>query len=185
MNGAVFGVFSYLAEYLEKVTTFSLHTISLVLLVYGLANILGNIIAGRLLTRNPLKTVVTFPFVLGAVYVILFMTGQFSVLMPLITLVWGILGGIEGNINQYWIATAAPEAPYFANGLFLTSANLGTTIGTMVCGFFISGIGLKYVVLGGLLFSLLSIVFIFIRIYMYSSEKSSSVMSDMVETRTN
>jgi len=185
MNGAVFGVFSYLAEYLEKVTTFSLHTISLVLLVYGLANILGSIIAGRLLTRNPLKTVVAFPFVLGAVYVILFMTGQFSVPMALSTLAWGILGGIGGNINQYWIATAAPEAPDFANGLFLTSANLGTTIGTMVCGFFISSIGIKYVVLGGLLFSLVSIVFIFIRIYMCSSEKSSSVMSDMVETGTN
>ncbi|AIF50216.1 MFS transporter [Pelosinus sp. UFO1] len=166
MNGAVFGVFSYLAEYLERITKFSLHTISLVLLVYGLANILGSIIAGRLLTKNALKTVVAFPFVIGAVYVILFVTGQFTVPMALLTLALGTLGGIGGNINQYWISTAAPEAPDFANGLFLTAANLGTTMGTTVCGYFISGLGIKYVVLGGLLFSLLSIVFIFIRIYM-------------------
>lgn len=185
MNGAVFGVFSYLAEYLERVTKFSLHTISLVLLVYGLANILGTIIAGRLLTKNALKAVVAFPLVIGAVYVILFVTGQFTVPMALITLAWGILGGIGGNINQYWISTAAPEAPDFANGLFLTAANLGTTLGTTVCGYFISGLGIKYVVLGGLLFSLLSIGFIFIRIYMYSPGKPSSVMSDMVETGTN
>lgn len=77
MNGAVFGVFSYLAEYLEFVTKFSWNTISFVLLVYGLANILGSIIAGRLLTRNAMKSVVAFPFVLGAVYVILFLTGQY------------------------------------------------------------------------------------------------------------
>ncbi|MDF2566155.1 MAG: major facilitator superfamily 1 [Massilibacillus sp.] len=185
MNGAVFGVFSYLAEYLERVTKFSLHTISLVLLVYGLANILGTIIAGRLLTKNALKAVVAFPFLIGTVYVILFVTGQFTVPMALITLVWGILGGIGGNINQYWISTAAPEAPDFANGLFLTAANLGTTLGATVCGYFISGLGIKYVVLGGLLFSLLSIVFIFIRIYMCSPGKPSSVMSDLVETGTN
>lgn len=170
MNGAVFGVFSYLAEYLERVTKFSLHTISLVLLVYGLANILGSIIAGRLLTKNALKAVVVFPFVIGAVYVILFVTGQFTVPMALLTLAWGILGGIGGNINQYWISTAAPEAPDFANGLFLTAANLGTTLGTMVCGYFISGLGIEYVVLGGLLFSLLSIGFIFIRVYMQSGK---------------
>ncbi|SMC45482.1 MFS transporter [Sporomusa malonica] len=184
MNGAVFGVFSYLAKYLETITKLSLNTISIVLLVYGLANILGSIIAGRLLTRNAMKTVVAFPFVLGAVYVVLFMTGQFAAPMALITLAWGILGGIGGNINQYWIATAAPEAPDFANGLFLTAANLGMTMGTMVCGFFISGIGIKYVVLGGLMFSLLSIVSIFIRVYMCSPRKTSFVMSDMVETGT-
>lgn len=53
--------------------------------------------------------------------------------MAIITLVWGILAGIGGNIAQYWITSAAPKAPDFANGLFLSSANIGTTIGTAVC----------------------------------------------------
>ena len=172
MNGAVFGVFSYLAKYLEIVTKFPWSTISLVLLVYGLANILGSIVAGSLLSKNAIKTVVAFPFVLGAVYVALFLVGEFTVLTVLITLIWGVLGGIGANINQYWVSTAAPEAPDFANGLFLTSANLGVTLGAMVCGFFISEFGIEYVVLGGLLFALLSSIFIFIRIYMYSFHKT-------------
>lgn len=169
MNGAVFGVFSYLAEYLQTITKTSWHTTSLILFIYGTANILGSIIAGKLLTKNPIKAVVAFPFALGAVYVILFSIGQFTVPMALITLVWGILGGIGGNINQYWITSAAPEAPDFANGLFLTSANLGTTIGTAVCGLFISEIGTQYIVFGGLLFSILSIASILPRVYMYRS----------------
>jgi predicted MFS family arabinose efflux permease len=78
---------------------------------------------------------------------------------------------LGGNINQYWIASAATEAPDFANGLFLTSANLGTTIGTAVCGLFISGIGTQFVVLGGLLFLALSIVSILLRVYMYHPAK--------------
>lgn len=68
--------------------------------------------------------------------------------MAIITLVWGILAGIGGNIAQYWITSAAPKAPDFANGLFLSSANVGTTMGTAVGGLFISAIGTQYIVVG-------------------------------------
>jgi predicted MFS family arabinose efflux permease len=171
MNGSVFGVFSYLSEYLKIVTNVPAKIISVILLIYGLANIIGNIIAGKLLTKNTIKFVVSFLFALGAVYVILFFLGRFTVPMALITLAWGILGGIGGNINQYWITSATPETPDFANGLFLTSANLGTTIGASVCGLFISGIGTQYVVLGGLLFLILSIVSVLLRVYMNSDTR--------------
>ena len=79
-----------------------------------------------------------------------------------------------GNVNQYWITSAAPEAPDFTNGLFLTSANLGTTIGASVCGLFISGIGTQYIVLGGLLFLILSVVSILIRNHVHNSNKELS-----------
>lgn len=156
INGSIFGVFSYLAEYLKAVTNVPAQISSLLLLVYGVANIFGNIIAGRLLSKNAIKFVTVFPFALGAVYIILFLTGRFTVPMALITLAWGILAGAGANINQYWITSAAPEAPDLANGLFLTAANLGTTIGTAVCGLLLSGIGTQYIVLGGLLFVILS-----------------------------
>jgi predicted MFS family arabinose efflux permease len=41
-------------------------------------------------------------------------------------------------------------------------------IATAVCGLFISGIGTQYVVLGGLLFLILSIVSVLLRVYMFS-----------------
>jgi MFS transporter, DHA1 family, inner membrane transport protein len=49
--------------------------------------------------------------------------------MSIITLVWGILAGVGGYINQYWIMSLAPEAPDFANGLFISACSVGTTIG--------------------------------------------------------
>ncbi|OPJ56125.1 MFS transporter [Clostridium oryzae] len=174
MNGAVFGVYSYLAEYLKVVTNIPEKLISVVLLIYGVANIIGNIVAGKLLSKNAIKVVVSFLLTLGVVYTILFLIGKFTVPMALISLIWGILGGIGGNINQYWIASAAPEAPDFANGLFLTSANLGTTIGTSVCGLFITGMGTQYVVLGGLLFLILSVVSVLLRVHMFSFTKLHS-----------
>ncbi|MED4074406.1 MFS transporter, partial [Priestia endophytica] len=141
LNSAIFGVYSYLAEYLKTVTNVSSTTISFMLVIFGGANIIGNIVAGKLLTKNAIKFVVAFPFVLGTVYIILFLFGHLSVPMAIITLIWGILAGVGGNINQYWIMSSAPEAPDFANGLFLTSANLGTTIGAAIGGLFISEMG--------------------------------------------
>lgn len=175
INSAIFGVYSYLAEYLETITNISGKTISLMLVVYGGANVIGNIVAGKLLTKNAIKTVAIFPFTLGAVYILLFSFGQFTVPMAIITLVWGILAGIGGNIAQYWITSAAPKAPDFANGLFLSSANIGTTIGTAVGGLFISIIGTQYIVVGGLLSLILGAVCILLRNNIFSPRKQVSI----------
>ncbi|UYY98002.1 MFS transporter [Peribacillus frigoritolerans] len=174
LNSAVFGVYSYLTEYLKTVTNMSSNTISLMLLIYGGANIIGNIAAGKLLIKNANKSVVIFPFALGAVYIILFLFGQFTIPMAILTLIWGILAGIGGNINQYWIMSSAPESPDFANGLFLTAVNLGTTIGAAAGGLFISELGTQYVVFVGLLSLLLSSVMIFLRNYKFTPTQQLS-----------
>lgn len=163
MNGAVFGVYSYLAEYLKTVTILSAGTVSTTLLLYGVANMVGNMIAGRELGKNPIRFITLCLSLLGVVYAALFFAGQFTVPMIILSIVWGILAGAEGNFNQYWITSAAPEIPDLANGVFLTSANLGTTFATAICGLFISGMGIQYVVFGGLLFLLISAAAIFIR----------------------
>lgn len=174
LNSAIFGVYSYLADYLKTVTNMSPNSISLTLFIYGGANIIGSMLAGRLLTNNAIKSVVTFPFALGAVYILLFFTGQFTIPMAIITTLWGILGGIGGNIAQYWIISAAPESPDFANGLFLTAANLGTTLGAALGGVFISVMGTQYVVLVGILSLILNFVAILLRNYMYGPTKLHS-----------
>ncbi|MNO27292.1 Purine ribonucleoside efflux pump NepI [compost metagenome] len=168
LNSAVFGVYSYLAEYLGTVTNMSANTISLVLLIYGGANIIGNLVSEKLLTNSAIKSVAAFPVVLGAVYILLFLFGQFSIPMAIITLIWGVLAGIGANMNQYLMMSSAPEAPDFANGLFISSCNVGTTLGAAVGGFFISGMGTQYVVLAGLLSLLLSFIIILLRNYMFT-----------------
>ncbi len=173
LNGSVFGVYSYLSEYMETVTQLSAGLISILLLVYGLSNMIGNLIAGRLLSSRPKGFVVTFPFFLAAVYAVLFFLGYFTVPMAVLTFVWGVLAGAAANINQYWLATAAPKAPDFANGLFLASTNLGTTVGTTACGFFLSRFGTRYIVLGGILFIVCAFALITWRVYGEERVKST------------
>ncbi|MBT2759540.1 MFS transporter [Mesobacillus foraminis] len=173
LNSAIFGVYSYFAEYMKTVTNFPSNTITIMLAIYGGANIIGNVMAGKLLTKNAQKSVVAFPFALGAVYILLFLFGQYSLPMAFITIIWGILAGVGGNINQYWVMSSAPEAPDFANGLFLSSCNAGTTIGAALGGLFISQIGTQYVVLVGFLSLILGSVSILLRKYMYSLQNEA------------
>ncbi|MEY8732021.1 MFS transporter [Peribacillus frigoritolerans] len=175
LNSAIFGVYSYFAEYLKTITNMSSNTITLTLFIFGGANIIGNIVTGKLLTHNPIKSVLYFPLILSAVYIMLFFTGQFTVPMAMITLIWGVLaGGIMANINQYLISSSAPEAPDFANGLFISSCNVGTTIGAAAGGLFISEMGTQYVVLVGILSLILSLVTILLRNYMFTPTQQLS-----------
>ncbi|MBR1858732.1 MAG: MFS transporter, partial [Selenomonadaceae bacterium] len=110
---------------------------------------------------QPMWTAKLFPIALSTVYLILYFGGsEATVSMSILTVIWGILGGINGNINQYWLSHAAPEAPDFANGLFLTAANVGTMAATTLCGLFIEKFSIDAVIIGGLIFSAVSLIIV-------------------------
>lgn len=169
LNGAVFGIYSYLAEYLDVVTKITPNLISILLFVYGAANIIGNIVAGKLLTSAPERTVFIYPIVLTALYLVFFFVADLVIPTAIIILLWGILGGIGGNINQYWMMSAAPKAPDFANGLFLTSCNLGTTIGASIAGIVIAQMGMQYILLVGIAALIIGFICIVLRNTLYKS----------------
>ena len=171
INGAMFGFFSYMSDFLDTVTELPFDAVSVLLLVYGGANIVGNVVAGRLLFRNARRCMIVVPFLLSAAYLLLFATGSQTIPASVLILVSGILAGIASNTGQYMISDAAPEAPDFANGLFLTSANLGTTVGTAVCGVFITGFGSRYSLMGALLFLAAGIGFVLVRNHIVKLKK--------------
>lgn len=163
LNGAIFGVYSFLAEYLKTIANLSDNVISFVLLVYGLANIVGNMIGGHQLSKRPMRFVKSFPVLLVIVYAVLYFLGELTLPMAILTFLWGVLAGAAGNINQYWITSAISDAPEFGNGVFLAATNLGTTIGTTICGLFITTLGIQYVIFGGIGLLIISFVLILCR----------------------
>ena len=175
LNGANFGVYSYLADYLERVSLLSTEFVSITLLIFGLANILGNVIAGRLLSQRPLSFVGIYPFLLTVLFLVMLFLGNMGFVIMGIVLIWGILVGCAANINQYWITRVASNVPDFANALFLVATNVGTCIAAFVCGIFIDEFGINNVVLGGILFTVLSIGFFFAGIKKSPKEKMLKV----------
>ncbi|WP_193018584.1 MFS transporter [Staphylococcus equorum] len=162
-NAAIFGVYSYLTDYLNIVTEAPSHYVSIILFLYGISNILGNIIAGKLLTSIPQTAIFLLPFALIIIYVSMFGLGSFLIQMAIISIFWGTLARISANITQYVITSSAPDAPDLSNGIFLSAVNSGTTIGTFIGGIFITTLGSNYVIMVGILACVINILFILIR----------------------
>ncbi len=93
INGALFGFFSYMSDYLRTVTEVSYSVISVLLLIYGLANIIGNVIAGKQLATNPIRSMTFIPFALFTLYICIFILGEWLAAMAVIILILGILAG--------------------------------------------------------------------------------------------
>jgi len=162
-NAAVFGVYSYLTDFLNIVTNAPSHAVSIILFLYGASNILGNVIAGKLLTTIPKKAIFLLPFSLIIIYVAMFGIGSFLIPMMMISVLWGILAGISANITQYVIISVAPDAPDLSNGIFLSAVNSGATIGTFLGGIFIASLGSNFVIFIGILACMINILFIYLR----------------------
>ncbi len=176
VNGAMFGFYSYLSDYLMTVTQLTFKAISLMLFLYGISNIIGNVAAGKLLTRHPAPTLKYGPLAMLALYTLLFQFGDLGWATSLIIICLGIFVGIANNGNQYLVSTAAPEAPDFANGLFLTAANLGTTLGTSACGLVITMWSTRFSVLGAIAFLIVATFSIFIRIGSWKLAKKAATL---------
>lgn len=163
----MYAVYSFFAEYLDKVTHMTGKEISMMLVLFGVTGILGNLVAGKWLHNHAAKTALVFPFSLGAAYLLVYFVGTLTIPMIILILAWGALFTLGLNLSQYWITSAAAEAPDFANGLFVAFGNLGVTIGTFVGGLFISNMGTQHVVWGGLIFLLLALLAIALRTTFY------------------
>ena len=147
VNAGMFGFYSYLSDYLGS-AGFAAGAVSTLLLAYGLANIVGNTVAGRTLGSVPCKTMLAAPVILVILYLALFAAGGVAVATTALLVALGVAVGFANTTDQYMVSRAALEAPDFANGLFLTATNLGTTVGTTVCGGLISTGGTGLSVLG-------------------------------------
>ncbi|MGG6360156.1 MFS transporter [Peribacillus frigoritolerans] len=168
LNSGTSSINTFITEYLETITNISGNTLTFALFLLGVASLIGALLGGRMLSRNAVKTAISFPIVLGIVHLLSFITGKSIGPMMITILLWGILFAISNSVSQYWLTSAAPEAPDFANGLFLSCGNIGVTIGTGIGGLIISGMGTQYIVLGGLLFLLLGLASIVLSRYMFS-----------------
>lgn len=174
LNSSMYAVYSFFAEYLDTVTHMTGKQISLMLVLFGVTGMAGNLLAGKLLSNRAIATAIVFPFVFGVIYLLVYLLGNFTIPMTIIIALWGVLFTLGLNISQYWITSSAPEAPEFANGLFVSFANLGVTVGTLIGGMFIASMGTHHVVWSGILFLALGFVTIMLRTSLGSKKARSN-----------
>ena len=164
INGAMFGFYSFMSDFFGVVSGMDAAWVSASLLLYGGANIVGNVISGHALGSRPVSTLVAMPLALIVLYAVLFAAGTVGSAATVLAFALGVVGGIANNANQFMVSRSAPEAPDFSNGLYLTAANLGTTLGTSLCGAFITLEGAQSSVFGAIVFLVVGVLCVFWRL---------------------
>ncbi|ALG71532.1 MFS sugar transporter [Azospirillum thiophilum] len=166
--GGTFVAFTFLAPILETITGFSNSTVSLVLVLYGAAIAVGNVVGGRLANRRPVRAL-AWLFALQAVVLIVFTFTADAKIPALITLAgMGALAfaNVPG-LQLYVVQLAerhAPGAVDVASALNIAAFNLGIAVGAFFGGQVVSsplGLGATpwvggLFVLGGLALTLAS-----------------------------
>ncbi|WP_433945336.1 MFS transporter [Paenibacillus sp. SN-8-1] len=175
---SLYSVYAYFAEYLKVVTGMSGKMVSLMLILFGASGIIGNMQAAKYVSRNMVKTIISYPLVLGAIYCLIYYLGSYSFPMSMFIIIWGAVftGGLI--VSQTWLTSEASEATEFANSLFVSFGNLGITIGTTIGGWFLSQMGTHLIAWSGVLFLVLASVCIGLKIRLFDSKKRFETSAD-------
>jgi predicted MFS family arabinose efflux permease len=124
---AHFGTYTYVTPFLEQVTGISAGTITILLLVYGTAGVVGNFLAGTRVARYPRATFGTSAALLAVATLLLPLLGTSQAGAVALLVVWGLAYGAVPVCSQTWFAKSAPHAPEAASVLF--TASFQATIG--------------------------------------------------------
>lgn len=143
IQAAIFGFYGYLSDFLHKITELDFTYISIILAVYGVANIIGNIFAGKALSTNANKSLLLSIIALSLLYVAIFVESQNVLVLSLFILILGVLAGLMNNGVHFLITHPFPKQAEFANGIFLSVANIGLSLGAIICGYIADILGLK------------------------------------------
>ncbi len=140
---AQFAAYTYVAPYLKQLAHVGSDTVTLALLVFGVAGIVGNFAAGITLSRSVMGTLGTSKLVLAGAVVLLpllahSLTGVFVLLV-----VWGLVWGALPLGTQTWMATASTSGSESGLALFVTTIQLAIAAGSVLGGTAVTSFGLS------------------------------------------
>jgi predicted MFS family arabinose efflux permease len=146
MIAGIFATYSFLAEYLGKISSMNGTEISLMLLLFGATGIAGNWVTGIALSKNVLLTTRFFLLSLIGVHVLAYVFGGLFIPMTAIIGIWGFIHTGGFLIGQTRSTSEAPEAPELAASLMVSFGNAGVTLGTFLGGLIITSFGVHQVI---------------------------------------
>jgi DHA1 family inner membrane transport protein len=161
--GGTFVAFTYLSPILQEITGLSESVVNIVLLLYGVAIAIGNIVGGKVANKNPLKALL-WMFGLQALVLLLFtFTVQYSIPAMITLFIMGALSfaNVPG-LQLYVVQTAEKHLPGtedVASAFNIASFNIGIAIGAYAGGLIVaSPLGLGATPWAGAVLVLLAVI---------------------------
>ncbi|KGM44966.1 MFS transporter [Neobacillus niacini] len=144
--GGTFVVFTYLSPILQDITGFKEGTVAAILLGYGIAIAIGNMIGGKVSNQNPIKALLYMFIVQALVLFILMFTAPFKIAGLITIFFMGLLAFMNVPGLQVYVVMLAeryvPSAVDVASALNIAAFNAGIAIGSYLGGIITDSIGL-------------------------------------------
>ncbi|QQF64271.1 MFS transporter [Bacillus halotolerans] len=144
--GGTFVVFTYLSPLLQEVTGFKAGTVAIILLVYGIAIAIGNMIGGKLSNRNPIAALFYMFIVQALVLFTLTFTAPYKIAGLITILFMGLLAFMNVPGLQVYVVMLAerfvPSAVDVASAINIAAFNAGIALGSFLGGVITDSIGL-------------------------------------------
>jgi len=146
--GGTFVVFTFLSPLLQNITGYKEESVALILLIYGVAIAIGNMIGGKLSNHNPVRALFYMFIVQAVVLFILMFTAPFKIAGLLTILLMGIFAFMNVPGLQVYVVMLAerfvPSAVDVASAINIAAFNAGIAIGSYLGGLITDSIGLMH-----------------------------------------
>ncbi|WP_236188328.1 MFS transporter [Pseudomonas pharyngis] len=129
-----FAMFTYVRPFLEGTTGIGPQGLSLMLLGFGVANFVGTLLAGRLLERYPLATLVLMPALVGVAALALVLLPASVPGQAVLLAIWGLAFGGVPVAWSNWVANAVPDQAESAGGMVVASVQSAIATGAAAGG---------------------------------------------------
>ncbi|MCP3781014.1 MFS transporter [Paenibacillus sp. MZ03-122A] len=144
--GGTFVVFTYLSPLLHGITGFQQSTVTFILLLYGIAIAIGNVIGGKAANRKPLSALFYMFLIQAVILFLLLFTAPFKTAGLITILFMGLLAFMNvPGLQVYVVMLAerfAPKAVDVASAVNIAAFNAGIAIGAYVGGIVTDSLGL-------------------------------------------
>ncbi|MFF0451431.1 MFS transporter [Streptomyces sp. NPDC004609] len=148
---AHFGTYTFVTPFLEDVTQAGPALVTVFLLAFGVAGVVGNFVAGTRVGRAPRVTFTVAAGMLAAATLLLPVIGAGKPGALVLLVVWGLAYGAVPVCSQRWFLMGAPHAPEAASVLFTSSFQATISLGALAGGAVVDSASTSAVmVLGGL-----------------------------------
>jgi predicted MFS family arabinose efflux permease len=130
-----FALFTYLRPFLEMETGVSVSVLSLLLLLMGLAGIVGTYWVSSLLQTRLFSILVSIPLVMALIALGLIASGTSSVATGMLLIAWGLFGTAAPVGWGTWLSRHMADDAEAGGGLQVATIQLAITMGASIGGF--------------------------------------------------
>lgn len=129
-----FMLFTYLRPFLETVTKVGINTLSLMLLVLGVAGFVGTLVIEVFVKKGLYRTLMIIPLLMAVIAVALIAFGSSTLATTLLLGIWGLIATAAPVGWWTWLARTLPDDAEAGGGLMVAIIQLAIALGATVGG---------------------------------------------------